>query len=76
MAKTLPAITVTDQQYTRVAAVIPGSTAAEKSAAYAAMVKDMLRRLVVDADVRAAEQAAAATLDAARVAAAANADNL
>ena len=76
MAKTLPAITVTDAQYTRVAAVIPGSTAAEKSAAYTTMVRDMLRRLVVDADIRAVEATAAATLEAARTAAAANADNL
>lgn len=76
MAKTLPAITVTDAQYARVAAVIPGATAAEKSAAYTTMVKDMLRRLVVDADIRAAEADAAAALEAARVAAAGNADNL
>ena len=31
--KTLPAITVTDAQYQRLAKVIPGETAAEKSAA-------------------------------------------
>ena len=40
------------------------------------MVKEMLRRLVVDADIRAAEAAAAETLEAARASAAANVDNL
>lgn len=76
MAKTLPAISVTDEQYTRLAQVVPGATAAEKAATYTTMVKTMLRRMVVDADIRAAEAAAAATLEAARAAANANVDNL
>lgn len=45
--KTLPSITVTDSQYQRLARIIPGETAAEKSAAYKTMVKDMLRGLAV-----------------------------
>lgn len=76
MAKTLPAIVVSDGQYTRLAAVIPGATAADKANTYTTMVKDMLRRLVIDADIRAAEAAAAAALEAARAAAISNADNL
>lgn len=76
MAKVLPAITVTDAQYTRLASVVPGATAADKAAAYTTMVKDMLRRLVIDADIRKAETDAAAALEAARTAALTNADNL
>ena len=45
--KTLPQITLTDAQYARVAKIIPGDTAAEKSAAYKTMVRDMLRGLAV-----------------------------
>ena len=56
--KTLPSITVTDAQYARLARVIPGDTAAEKSAAYKTMVKDMLRALVIEADLRDAREAA------------------
>ena len=58
MAKTLPSIEVTDAQFARLARVIPGDTAAEKSAAYKEMVKDMLRQLVVEADLRDAREAA------------------
>ena len=76
MAKTLPAIIVTDAQYARLAATLPGATAADKAAAYTTMVKDMLRRLVIDADIRQAAAAAAAALEAARAAALTNADNL
>ena len=72
---TLPAITVTDAQYARLAAVIPGTTGAQKSAAYQQMVRDMLKRLVVEADIRAAQAKAEADVEAARVAAAANTDN-
>ena len=66
--KTLPAITVTDAQYQRLAKVIPGDTLAEKAAAYKDMVRDMLRGLVVEADLRDAREAEQAALD--------NADNL
>ena len=38
--KTLPAITLTDAQYARVVKIIPGTTAAEKVAAYETMVRD------------------------------------
>ena len=74
--KTLPAITLTDAQYARVAKVIPGTTAAEKVAAYETMVKDMLRGLVIAADVRAAQEAANALIREAEAAARDNADNL
>ncbi|MBK8168426.1 MAG: hypothetical protein IPK64_20955 [bacterium] len=74
--KTLPSITVTDSQYTRLARVIPGDTAAEKASAYKQMVKDMLRGLVVDADLRAAREAANALVRDAEAAAHDNADNV
>ncbi|MEZ5119649.1 MAG: hypothetical protein R2686_07075 [Candidatus Nanopelagicales bacterium] len=76
MAKTLPAIEVTDAQYARVAKVIPGDTAAEKVAAYTDMVKDMLRGLVIEADVAAARDAAWAAVREAEQAALDNADNV
>ena len=57
--KTLPAITLTDAQYARVVKVIPGKTAAEKVAAYEQMVRDMLRDLVIEADLPDAEEAKA-----------------
>ena len=76
MAKTLPQISLTDKQYARVAAVIPGKTAQEKSAAYETMVKDMLRNLVIDADVAAARDAAWAAVRDAEAAASDNADNV
>ena len=66
--KTLPAITVTDAQYQRLAKVIPGDTLAEKANAYKDMVKAMLRDLVIEADLRDAREAEQAALD--------NADNL
>ena len=74
--KTLPAITVTDAQYQRLAKVIPGATAAEKANAYKTMVKDMLRGLVVEADLRDAREAANAALREAEQAALDNADNV
>ena len=74
--KTLPAITVTDAQYQRLAKVIPGDTAAEKSAAYKTMVKDMLRAVVVEADLRDAREAANAAIREAEQAALDNADNV
>jgi Spy/CpxP family protein refolding chaperone len=76
MAKTLPQITLTDAQYARVAKIIPGKTAAEKVAAYETMVKDMLRDLVVRADVDEAREAANALIREAEAAARDNADNL
>ena len=72
----LPAITVTDAQYARLARVIPGDTAAEKSATYKTMVKDMLRALVIEADLRDAREAANAAIRDAEQAALDNADNL
>ena len=74
--KTLPAITVTDAQYQRLAKVIPGETAAEKSDVYKTMVRDMLRQLVIDADLRDAREAANALVRDAEQAAHDNADNL
>ena len=74
--KTLPSITVTDSQYQRLARVIPGDTAAEKANAYKAMVKDMLRGLVIEADLRDAREAANALVRDAEAAAHDNADNL
>lgn len=74
--KTLPSITVTDAQYARLAKVIPGDTAAEKSAAYKTMVKDMLRGLVVEADLRDAREAANVAIRDAEAAARNNADNI
>ena len=74
--KTLPAITVTDAQYQRLAKVIPGATAAEKANAYKDMVKAMLRDLVVQADLRDAREAANAAIREAEQAALDNADNL
>ena len=53
MAKTLPAIVVTDAQYARLAAILPGSTAAEKVAAYTSRTLAYWRRQVVDAEIRA-----------------------
>lgn len=76
MSKTLPAINLTDAQYTRVAKIIPGKTAAEKVAAYETMVKDMLRDLVVRADVAAAREQANALIRDAEAAAVDNADNV
>lgn len=72
----LPTITVTTAQYTRLAAILPGSTAAQKAAAYIAATRDYWKRQIIDAEVRAAEAEAAATLEAARAAAADNADNI
>ena len=74
--KTLPAITVTDAQYQRLAKVIPGETAAEKADVYKTMVRDMLRQLVIDADLRDAREAANALVRDAEQAAHDNADNL
>ena len=74
--KTLPAITVTDSQYARLARVIPGKTAAEKVAAYEQMVRDMLRDLVIEADLRDAREAANVAIREAEQAARDNADNL
>ena len=76
MAKVLPSITVTDAQYARLAAILPGSTAAQKTAAYTAGTLAYWKREVINADIRKAEADAAAALEAARAAAAANADNL
>ena len=76
MAKTLPAITVTDEQYDRLARIIPGDTAAEKANAYKTMVKTMLRGLVIDADLKDAREAANALVREAEAAANDNADNL
>ena len=74
--KTLPSITVTDAQYQRLARVIPGDTAAEKAAAYKAMVKAMLRQLVIDADLRDAREAANALVRDAEQAAHDNPENV
>jgi len=74
--KTLPAITVTDAQYQRLARVIPGDTLAEKANAYKDMVRDMLRGLVVEADLRDAREAANAAIREAEQAALDNADNV
>ena len=74
--KTLPAITVTDAQYQRLAKVIPGDTLAEKADAYKTLVKDMLRGLVVEADLRDAREAANAAIREAEQAALDNADNV
>ena len=74
--KTLPAITLTDAQYARVVKIIPGKTAAEKVAAYEQMVRDMLRGLVVEADLRDAREAANVAIREAEQAARDNADNL
>lgn len=73
---TLPSITVTDDQFARLARVIPGDTAAEKAAAYKQMVRDMLRGLVVEADLRDAREAANAAIREAEQAARDNADNV
>ena len=54
----------------------PGTTAAEKSANYKQMVKDMLRALVVEADLRDAREAANAAIRDAEAAARDNADNV
>ena len=74
--KTLPSITVTDAQYQRLARIIPGDTAAEKAAAYKTMVKDMLRGLVIDADLRDAREAANALVRDAEAAANDNPENV
>ena len=74
--KTLPAITLTDAQYARVVKIIPGKTAAEKVAAYEQMVRDMLRDLVIEADLRDAREAANVAIREAEQAARDNADNL
>ena len=76
MAKTLPSIEVTDAQYARLARVIPGDTAAEKSANYKRMVRDMLRAQVIEADLRDARETANAAIRDAEQAAMDNADNL
>ena len=76
MSKTLPAITVTDEQYARLARVIPGDTAQEKSDAYKTMVRDMLRGLVIEADLKDAREAANALVRDAEQAAHDNADNV
>lgn len=76
MAKTLPAITVTDEQYSRLARIIPGDTAAEKANAYKDMVKAMLRGLVIEADLKDAREAANALVRDAEAAANDNADNV
>ena len=74
--KTLPAITVTDSQYQRLARIIPGDTAAEKANAYKSMVRAMLRQLVIEADLRAAREAANALVRDAEAAAHDNAANV
>ena len=74
--KTLPSITVTDAQYARLARIIPGDTAAEKANAYKQMVRDMLRGLVIDADLKGAREAANALVRDAEAAAHDNADNI
>jgi hypothetical protein len=74
--KTLPSITVTDAQYTRLARIIPGDTATEKANAYKQMVRDMLRELVIDADLKDAREAANVLVRDAEAAAHDNADNL
>ena len=74
--KTLPAITLTDAQYARVVKIIPGETAAEKVAAYETMVRDMLRDLVIEADLRDAREAANVAIREAEAAARDNPDNL
>ena len=76
MSKTLPSISVTDAQYQRLARIIPGDTATEKADAYKTMVRDMLRQLVIDADLRDAREAANALVRDAEQAAHDNADNL
>lgn len=76
MAHTLPDITVTDAQFARLAAALPGTTADEKVAAYTSGTLAYWRGFVIAADIRAAEEAAAAQVEAARQAAATNADNL
>ncbi len=76
MAKSLPEISLTDAQYARVAKVIPGTTAAQKVAAYETMVKDLLRNLVIEADVAAAREAAWAAVRDAEQAARDNAHNV
>ena len=73
---TLPSITVTDAQFARLKAILPGATDAEKAAAYRQGTIDFWRRQVIDADIRKAEADAAAAVEAARASAAANADNL
>jgi phage gp16-like protein len=75
MAKTLPAITVTDQQYTRLAKIIPGTTAAEKVTNYEAMVRSMLKRMILDEETRTRAEAAATAEAAAAAASATHADN-
>lgn len=74
--KTLPSITVTGEQYARLARVIPGDTAQEKSNAYKDMVKAMLRDLVIEADLRDAREAANVLVREAEAAANDNADNI
>ena len=76
MAKTLPSISVTDEQYARLARIIPGDTAGEKSDAYKQMVRDMLREMVIRADLADAREAANALVRDAEAAANDNPDNL
>jgi phage gp16-like protein len=76
VAKTLPQITLTDAQYARVAKIIPGKTAQEKVAAYEAMVKTMLRDLVIADDIQTAREAANVLIREAEAAARDNADNV
>lgn len=74
--KTLPSITVTQPQYDRLARIIPGNTATDKANNYKQMVKDMLRGLVVAADLADAREAANALIRDAETAAKTNPDNL
>ena len=74
--KTLPSITVTQAQYARLARVIPGDTAQEKADNYKQMVRDMLRALVIEADLRDAREAANALVRDAEAAANDNPENV
>ena len=74
--KTLPSIDITDGQYARLAAVLPGDTAEEKGSYYVEAVKQMLRQRVIEAEIRAASEQADLERDAAIDAAYNNPDNL
>jgi len=76
MSQTLPSITITDAQYERVKAVIPGVTNQEKSDAYKVLVHDMLRALVIANDIRVAAEGHAAELELIRISSETNPDNL
>jgi hypothetical protein len=74
----LPTITVTQAQYDRLRAALPGDTGPEKAASYEQAVRQMLRRMVIALEVTAAQtaaQAALAAVDTATVAAANHPDN-